>query len=76
MREMERIQGQPIPTNRPAYTPAVHCWPEFDFRFRPWRFLFGFLAVLRVNSAKITRLRHFLIHRNDGETLTVVSLAF
>jgi hypothetical protein len=76
MREIERIQQQPIPTHRPAYSPTVPYQPEFDFRFRLWQSLFAFLASLRVNSPKITRLSHFLIHGNEGKTLTVVFSAF
>ena len=76
MREIERIQQQPIPTHRPAYSPTVHYQPEFDFRFRLWQSLFAFLAFLSVNSQKLIRLSHFLIYGNEGKTVTMVSSAF
>jgi hypothetical protein len=45
MREIERIQEQPIPTYRSAHSPTAHCRPEFNFRFRPWQSRFAFLRV-------------------------------
>jgi hypothetical protein len=75
MREIERIQQQPIPTHRPAYSPTVPYQPEFDFRFRLWQSLFAF-GVFESEFSEITRLSHFLIHGNEGKTLTVVSSAF